>query len=120
MWKREGEQCFPVQLAVSSHPLHCPRPRPRCAEWVATYSSPEYLALPDSAEGVLDQTAKGEPYGEQGGQACRAPGAFPTFWYGGSELLPQGRCGAAPPAREELCKCWSGTGSSHPKESWQL
>ncbi len=46
-------------LILPLRPLSC------CsAEWVATYSSPEYLALPDVAESILDQTARGEPYGE--------------------------------------------------------
>ena len=42
-----------------------PSPAPP-AEWVRSYSSHEYLRLPAKAEGVLDETAEGEPYGERG------------------------------------------------------
>jgi thiaminase len=41
------------------------RPAPPAAEWIQTYSSPDYLHLPDKAEVVLDETAAGEPYSER-------------------------------------------------------
>ena len=43
----------------------------------------------------------------------------PLFWYGGSELLPQGRCGRHLPPVRSAAGAGRGTGSSHPRESWQ-
>ena len=34
------------------------------ADWVRTYSSPDYLKIPASAEAVLDESGAAEPYGE--------------------------------------------------------
>ena len=42
-----------------------------------------------------------------------------SFWYGGSELLPQGRCGRHLPPVRSAVGAGRGTGSSHPRESWQ-
>ena len=40
-------------------------------------------------------------------------------WYGGSELLPRGRCGWHLPPVRSAAGAGSGTGGAHPRESWQ-
>ena len=40
-------------------------------------------------------------------------------WYGGSELLPQGRCGRHLPPVRSTMGAGRGTGSSHPRKIWQ-
>ena len=42
-----------------------------------------------------------------------------AFWHVGGELLPQGRCGRRLPPVRSAAGAGSGTGSSHPRESWQ-
>ena len=50
--------------------------------------------------------------------AMRTPCLVP-YWYGGSELLPQRRCGRHLPPGRSAVGGGRGTGSSHPRESWQ-
>lgn len=52
----------PPQLHPPPNPASHPH-NPYNAEWVATYSSPEYLRLPDMAESVLNHTGESVPYG---------------------------------------------------------
>lgn len=70
-----GQRTFATALSSMLHRQPQPRPAawpPLCgAEWVRSYSSPEYLRLPGKAEAVLDETAASESFGERGWSVCR-------------------------------------------------
>ena len=52
-------------------------------------------------------------------QSVTWQGFLIRFLYGGSELLPQERCGRHLPPGRSAVGAGRGTGSSHPRESWQ-
>ena len=84
-------------------------------------------ALAAAARGAVQAVELPEPsapYGLKGGCCLRVPLAVllaawhPFFWYGGSELLPQGRCGRHLPPGRSAVGAGRGTGSSHPFDGW--